>query len=82
MVASSELAHFFPSPTSGEGRVGFFLASSGGARGPATLPEVGEGFKRHIPIVLPRFSDTLSRKAVVESHFWSAPISRARSLVM
>src|SRR5262249_32067101 len=29
-----------------------------------------------------KFSSTLSRKPVVESHFWSAPTSRARSLVM
>ena len=29
-----------------------------------------------------KFSSTLSRKPVVESHFWSGPISSARSLVM
>src|SRR5262245_43230720 len=29
-----------------------------------------------------KFSSTLSRKPVVESHFWSAPTSSARSLVM
>ena len=38
--------------------------------------------KRYIAMVVRRFSDTLSRKAVVESHFWSAPIRSARSLVI
>src|SRR5262245_56307253 len=33
-------------------------------------------------IALRRFSSTLSRKPVVESHFWSAPTSSAKSLVM
>ncbi len=36
----------------------------------------------HLPMAVERFSETLSRKPVVESHFWSAPMSRARSLVM
>jgi hypothetical protein len=36
----------------------------------------------HLPMAAERFSETLSRKPVVESHFWSAPMSRARSLVM
>jgi len=29
-----------------------------------------------------RFSSTLSRKPVVDSHFWSAPTSSAKSLVI
>src|SRR5471032_660383 len=33
-------------------------------------------------IALVRFSDTLSRNPVVESHFWSAPTSKAKSLVI
>ncbi len=34
------------------------------------------------PIAFFRFSSTLSRKPVVESHVWSGPTSNARSLVM
>jgi hypothetical protein len=43
-----------------------------------TLPFQG----RDQAIAFFRFSSTLSRKPVVESHFWLGPISEARSLVM
>src|SRR5581483_708530 len=44
----------------------------------APQDEGGPGYA----IAFLRFSSTLSRKPVVESHFWSAPTSSARSLVM
>src|SRR4051812_7477078 len=36
----------------------------------------------HYPIAAWRLASTLSRKPVVDCHFWSGPTRRARSLVM
>src|SRR5450755_4084262 len=89
MVALLRAGAFLSLPGFGEGRVGFLLTyhrCAGGAppdrasRGHP--PRKRGGTENYIPIALRRLSDTLSRKAVVESHFWSAPISSARSLVM
>ena len=40
------------------------------------------GGSRQTDIAVFRFASTLSRKPVVDSHFWSGPMRRARSFVM
>jgi acyl-CoA dehydrogenase len=68
-------------------RVGMRAASPGNACGPhpvafgdSAAPARGRGDQAAIAFL--RLSSILSRKPVVESHFWSAPTRRARSLVM